>query len=70
MFIKENLYQSKRDNQMLGHKLGEFSNKEIGAKIIYRKKRKSRKIKENSESCVQCDILNSVRISIKWIIHG
>gem|GEM_PF-3689197 len=55
---------------MIGHKLGEFSNEEIGAKIIYRKKRKRRKRTRNSESCVQCNILKSVRISIKWVIHG
>jgi len=39
MFIKENVYKSKHGNQMIGHKLGEFSNEEIGAKIIYRKKK-------------------------------
>jgi hypothetical protein len=34
LFIKENLFKSNLTEKMIGHKLGEYSNKKVGARII------------------------------------
>ncbi len=47
LFITENLLQSKLTQRMIGHKVGEFSNKKVGPKIMIRHEIEKEKIKKN-----------------------
>ena len=53
---------------MMGHKLGEFSNEEVGHKIIILHEIRNEKIKtnRNNGSFGKCNSLNSFRLSAKW----
>lgn len=49
-FIKVNFYGSKLTEKMIGHKLGEFSNKNVGARIMILREIKKRKTKINKNN--------------------
>jgi len=50
LFIRVNLCKSNLTKIMIGHKLGEFSNEKIGAKIMIHQEIKRKKIKINTNN--------------------
>ena len=63
-FIKANIQKSNLITQMIGYKLGEFSHKKIGSKIMIRQgiKKKNLKINKDSGSSGEFECINSFRI--------